>query len=152
MPNIAGIVLHDPTPRLIERPGLDTIGKEVKATVKFIKFNVSGTKTVLSYVAKHKGTATGREIRSRITQRTDSPLLNNSRFVLAASNYSNRFFTQEGAVLVKPGEESYEHIVDFYDVEECGLRQGDRKLPISVTLEQDGFYLWRPYQGTSMIP
>ncbi|KAK5947612.1 hypothetical protein PMZ80_001765 [Knufia obscura] len=146
MPNIASMVLSDPASQLAKRPGFGTIGKEVKARVNFFKLNIAGAKTIISYAAEHKETANKREVRRRITQRTDSLLLNDPRFRHAASNYSDRFLSQEGAVLIRPGQTSHEHIVDFYDVEESGPRQGDRQLRISVVVKQEGIYPIAPFQ------
>jgi len=146
IPNIASMVLSESAPQLAKRPGFGTIGKQVKARVNFIKLNIAKARTIISYAADHKETATRRAVRSRITQRTDSLLLNNPRFKFAASDYGNRFFAQESTVLFKPGQTSCEHIVDFYDVEESGPRQGDHKLQISIILKQDGIYPVGPLQ------
>jgi len=140
MPNIAGMALSGPTPQLAQRPGFGTIGKEVGARVNFIKLNVAGTRTIISYAAEHRETATSREIRSRTAQRTDSLLLRESDFRYAASNYGDRFLAQEGAGFVKQDRSSYKRVVDFYYVEEPGPRQGDRKLRVSVILTQNGKY------------
>lgn len=139
--------LSDPTPQLAQRPGFGTIGKEVRARVNFIKLYVAGTRTIISYAAEHKETATRQEIRSRTVQRTDSLLLSEPDFRYAASNDGNLFFAQEGAGFVTQGRSSHERVVDSYDVEEPGPRQGDRKLRVSVILMQNGTYPMAPFQG-----
>ena len=154
MPNIDALMLEESRPtqmveetRPVQRPGFGTLGKPLLARVNWIKLDVSKCDGVQGYAAEHKESNTKRDVRTRIVQRTDSLLLRNTRFARAASNYGNRFFSYKEHPLVKPGFSTWEHQVDFYEAEETGPRQGDRRLLVSVILQKDIAYPMAPFQA-----
>ncbi|KAK5083479.1 hypothetical protein LTR05_005981 [Lithohypha guttulata] len=154
LPNIASMTTKDPNAhQLALRPGYGNVGKRTKARANFIRLDLSHFQDMVAYSAEHKEKKTGRGARGRVVTRADSLLfqnfqkVNSTRFDNAASNYGNRFYSRQAHPLVQPGKQVYTYVVDYYEVEESGPRQGDRQYEISVILQIDGNFIAAPLQA-----